>query len=126
MRRLHKLLDFGLARAAPAEQHERSARMTDTLLAHTEDGERPAGTPHYMSPEQWSAEWGEVDARADLWAVGVLAYQMLTGRLPFAHDKTGLSVCLPVYLSLCLSVCLCLSRSLSLPLSPSLSVSLHP
>ena len=58
---MHKLLDFGLARAAPAEQHERSAHMTDTLLAHTKDGNHQAGTPHYMSPEHWSPEWGKVD-----------------------------------------------------------------
>eukprot|EP01043_Picozoa_sp_COSAG02_P025637 COSAG02_NODE_1447_length_12575_cov_8.479400_5_plen_1271_part_00 len=87
-RRIHKLLDFGLARAVATDQCEQSGHMTDTLLAHTQDGNHQAGTPHYMSPEHWSLEWGTVNARADLWAVGVLAYQMLSGRLPFAHEKT--------------------------------------
>ncbi|XYH98469.1 protein kinase domain-containing protein [Sorangium sp. So ce1128] len=40
------------------------------------------GTQAYMAPEQWAAE--PVDGRADLWAVGVMLYQMVTGEHPFA------------------------------------------
>jgi serine/threonine-protein kinase len=64
-----KVLDFGIARHATAEA---SATATGATL----------GTPHYMSPEQAMNAKG-VDARADLWSVAVVAYQCVTGRLPF-------------------------------------------
>ncbi|CAN5808580.1 hypothetical protein BH11MYX3_BH11MYX3_32260 [soil metagenome] len=41
------------------------------------------GSPHYMSPEQWQSP-GDVDARADIYALGVLAYRVVSGVLPFA------------------------------------------
>jgi YVTN family beta-propeller protein len=61
------LADFGIARAAEATRLTRSG----TLL----------GTPEYMSPEQ--AKGGEIDWRTDIYSLGIVAYQMLTGRLPF-------------------------------------------
>ena len=62
------LADFGIAKAASETQH---LTRTGMLI----------GTPEYMSPEQ--AEGGTVDYRTDLYALGVVLYQMLAGRLPF-------------------------------------------
>jgi serine/threonine-protein kinase len=71
-----KLLDFGIAK-----------RNTANLRAETSTGSL-LGTPYYMSPEQLlSAK--HVDARADLWSLSVLAYECLTGALPFAGDTVG-------------------------------------
>ncbi len=62
--------DFGIARAIEA-----GTRLTVTGIA--------VGTPAYMSPEQAMGE-RDVDGRSDLYSLGVVAYQMLTGRLPFS------------------------------------------
>lgn len=63
-----KVMDFGIARLA-----ERSSTLTETGLV--------VGTPSYMSPEQLLSE--SVDARSDLYAVGVVLYECTTQRLPF-------------------------------------------
>lgn len=67
-----KLTDFGLARAT------RSARLTQS-------GEL-AGSPYYMSPEQISD--ARLDARTDLYSLGVVLYEMATGRRPFPGDSS--------------------------------------
>ncbi len=67
---LVKVLDFGLAQTRQGAGAEPAAR--GALL----------GTPHYMSPEQALAE-GEVDHRADLWSLAIVAVQCLTGKRPF-------------------------------------------
>jgi serine/threonine protein kinase len=66
------ITDFGLARMA--HQGE-STLSVDTML----------GTPHYISPEQ--AQSGQVDARTDIYALGVILYELMTGRLPFTGDS---------------------------------------
>lgn len=67
-----KILDFGIARPFGPETGEERLTERGALL----------GTYHAMSPEQ--AAGGEVDARSDLFSLGVLLYEMLTGRSPFA------------------------------------------
>ena len=68
-----KILDFGLAKMAD----DAGLTLSGALI----------GTPAYMAPEQ--ARGDAMDARADIWAVGVLLYEMLSGRRPF---RTGSSV----------------------------------
>ncbi|MGH9386448.1 MAG: protein kinase domain-containing protein [Vicinamibacterales bacterium] len=72
-----KVLDFGLAKAEPKSSDQASTDLTrpGTVL----------GTPAYMSPEQ--AEGKAVDKRTDIWAFGIVIYQMITGRVPFAGDS---------------------------------------
>ncbi|HVZ77508.1 MAG TPA: protein kinase [Gemmatimonadaceae bacterium] len=66
--------DFGIARAAAAD-----SRLTVTGVA--------VGTPAYMSPEQALGE-RDVDGRSDIYSLGVVAYQMLTGEQPFKATNT--------------------------------------
>jgi serine/threonine protein kinase/Tol biopolymer transport system component len=77
-----KLLDFGLAKlrgpAAPISMSGMTRLATAT--PNTAQG-TILGTVHYMAPEQ--VEGREADARADIWALGVLLYEMLTGVRPF-------------------------------------------
>ena len=67
--------DFGIARAVSDGDN----RLTATGIA--------IGTPTYMSPEQAAGD-REIDGRSDLYALGVVAYQMLTGRPPFEASST--------------------------------------
>ncbi len=71
-----KVMDFGIARLA-----ERSSTLTETGLI--------VGTPSYMSPEQLLSE--SVDARSDLYAVGVVLYECTTQKLPF-EGRTPVSL----------------------------------
>jgi serine/threonine-protein kinase len=71
---LPKLLDFGIAKGDDVA----TTPGTDELTGHGVT----LGSPHYMSPEQWDSA-AEVDARADIYALGVLAYRCVSGALPF-------------------------------------------
>lgn len=76
-----RILDLGVARAIG----------DDTRLAtmQTETGQL-IGTMPYMSPEQAGGHVNEVDARADIYALGVVAFELLVGRLPYLLDGRGL------------------------------------
>ena len=68
-----KLIDFGIAASSS------SRRLTFAKLSQT------MGTPDYISPEQVRGKRG--DARSDLYALGVMLYEMLTGQVPFSGDN---------------------------------------
>jgi Tol biopolymer transport system component len=74
-----KVLDFGLAKLTE-KRHNSDSTMPTQLRAQTETG-MVMGTARYMSPEQ--ARGYPVDARTDIWSLGVVIYEMTTGRLPF-------------------------------------------
>lgn len=69
-----KVLDFGMAKLQHADASETQLTMHGAVY----------GTPQYMAPEQ--AAGAEVDRRADLYAVGLMLYEMLVGRPPFVAD----------------------------------------
>ena len=83
-----KLMDFGLARAILSESPSSSSGITMTALPHSPSADRSltaegtiVGTFMYMAPEQ--LEGKDADARSDLWALGCVIYEMVTGKKAF-------------------------------------------
>jgi serine/threonine-protein kinase len=72
-----KVLDFGISKVSAVEG---SAPLTQTGIV--------LGTPDYMAPEQARGR-KDLDARVDLWAAGVMLYEMLSGKRPFAGDSVN-------------------------------------
>jgi serine/threonine protein kinase/tetratricopeptide (TPR) repeat protein len=73
-----KVIDFGIAKATTGPLTER------TLFTHFA---QMVGTPLYMSPEQAEMNGLDVDTRSDVYSLGVLLYELLTGTTPFASEK---------------------------------------
>ncbi|HQK19872.1 MAG TPA: protein kinase, partial [Polyangiaceae bacterium] len=71
-----KVLDFGIAARTEASDAKKEQKLTQQGMV--------LGTPPYMSPEQFTGK--ELDGRSDVYSLGVMAYEMLTGKLPFEAD----------------------------------------
>src|ERR1043166_6415408 len=81
---LPKIIDFGIAKATTDQ------RLTDKTLFTA--FEQFIGTPAYMSPEQAGLGGLDIDTRTDIYSLGVLLYELLTGRPPFDSEKFARSV----------------------------------
>ena len=79
-----KVIDFGVARASRPDAHD------DDLASSTLAGQ-VIGTLAYMSPEQVEGDLERIDARTDVYSLGVLAYELFSGELPLNVDSTTLA-----------------------------------
>ncbi|MDB4975285.1 MAG: Serine/threonine protein kinase PrkC, regulation of stationary phase [Myxococcaceae bacterium] len=81
-----RLMDFGVSKNVSSEREPTIKVDRDANPSLTQQG-AIVGTPHYMAPEQIVGPG--VDTRADLYAVGVVAYEMMSGRTAFEGETTG-------------------------------------
>lgn len=82
-----KILDFGLAKLTEKPQLAGDPEDQTRKFALTQPG-TVMGTASYMSPEQVRGR-ADIDARTDIWSLGVVFFEMLTGSVPFAGETTG-------------------------------------
>ena len=73
-----KVVDFGLAKPATPDAQTTAVTQTGSVM----------GTPFYMSPEQVYGE-KDIDVRADVWALGVVIYESVSGQMPFTGENFG-------------------------------------
>ncbi len=85
-----KVLDFGLAKLLEDHARDMVDHEADTRALVLTDPGKVLGTPQYMSPEQ--ARGQELDARSDIWSLGVVLYEMLAGRPPFRGETRSHTV----------------------------------
>jgi serine/threonine protein kinase len=79
-----KIIDFGISKALDSNPG---------TLSHQTRTSQMIGTPLYMSPEQASSTSGVTDTRSDIYSIGCVLYELLTGVTPFSRDRlTGLSL----------------------------------
>jgi serine/threonine-protein kinase len=78
-RQVVKVLDFGIAKLIASDEGGAARSIT---------GEHALGSPSYMAPEQIRNS-SQIDQRVDVWAIGVILYDLLTGQLPFPGETVG-------------------------------------
>jgi CRP-like cAMP-binding protein len=84
------VMDWGIAKLLPEreqDQRARAGRVRDSLLQPADETNMVMGTPAYMSPEQARGARSEIDHRADVFALGAVVFEILTGHPPYqGHD----------------------------------------
>jgi serine/threonine-protein kinase len=78
-----KVLDFGVAKLSQAAHSPDSSQLRALTVEYT-----TLGSPHYMAPEQ-VRDSSQIDHRADLWALGAILYELITGREAFPGESVG-------------------------------------